>query len=43
MPKLHYFSNNFSKIAERWALRSQRPFTFDFGDLKLRVWPNCGF
>jgi len=29
MPKVHYFSNKFSKIAKRWGL-------CDFGDLKLR-------
>jgi len=29
MPKMHYFSNKFSKI-------TKRPLIFDFGDLKLR-------
>jgi len=36
MPKMHYFSNKFSKIANRWgSLCPQRPLSFDFGDLKL--------
>jgi len=32
MPKMHYFSNKFSKIDKRWG----RPLIFDFGKLKLR-------
>jgi len=34
MPKMHYFSNKFSKIARLSA--PQRSLIFDFGDLKLR-------
>jgi len=33
---MRYFSNKFSKIAKRL-----RPLTFDFGDLRLRVWQTC--
>jgi len=33
---MHYFSNKFSKMAKRFALRPQRPLIFDFGYLKLR-------
>jgi len=37
MPKMHYFSNKFSKIAKRWVLTApQRPLIFNIGDLKLR-------
>jgi len=32
MPKMHYFSNKFSKIAKHWWFS----LIFDFGDLKLR-------
>jgi len=36
MPKMHYFSNKFSKIAKRGGvLRPQCPLIFDFDDLKL--------
>jgi len=36
MPKIHYLSNKFSKIAKRWGLSDpQRPLIFDFGDLTL--------
>jgi len=38
MPKVHYFSNKFSKIAKPGLL------IFDFGGLKLYViWPNSVF
>jgi len=39
MSKSLYFSNKLSKIAKRWRLfatTTQRPFTFDVGDLGLR-------
>jgi len=36
MPKMHYFSNKFSKIAKRWGLSATAPLIFGFGDLKLR-------
>jgi len=36
MSKIRYFSSKFSKIAKRWRSLPQRPFTFDFGGLKLR-------
>jgi len=36
MPKMHYFSNKFSKIAKRWGFCTPRPLIFDFSDLKLR-------
>jgi len=42
---MHYFSNKFSKIAKHWGLSAapQHPLIFNFGELKLRIWPNCGF
>jgi len=38
MPKMHYFSNKFSKIAKRYigAFRPQRPLTFNICDMKFR-------
>jgi len=33
MPKMHYFSNKFSKIAKRWGL--SLPVPFNISDLKL--------
>jgi len=34
---MHYFSHKFSKFAKRMEpLHPKRPFSFDFGDLKLR-------
>jgi len=39
MSKMHGFSNKFSNTAKRWgmgAFRSQRPFTFNIGDMKFR-------
>jgi len=37
MSKMHYYSNKFSKVAQRWgAFRHQRPLTFNIGDLKFR-------
>jgi len=39
MPKMHYFSNKFSKIAKRWGLSVPRAlFIFNIGDLKLYTW-----
>jgi len=40
MSKMHYFSNEFLKIAKRWELSAipfpQRLLTFNIGDLKFR-------
>jgi len=37
MPKMRYFSNKFSKIANRWELAAlSASLPFDVGDLKLR-------
>jgi len=37
VPKMHYFSNKFSKKCQALgALRPQRPTIFNFGELKLR-------
>jgi len=33
---MHYFSNKFFKSPSAGGLSPQRPFTFDFGGLKLR-------
>jgi len=35
MPKLHYKSNKFKKIAKCWGSPPEHPLIFDFGDLKL--------
>jgi len=36
MPKMHHFSNKFSKIANRWWLSAPSAlYIFDFGDLTL--------
>jgi len=39
MPKMHYFSNKFSKIAKQvtnFQKFSKSPLIFNFGNLKLR-------
>jgi len=36
MPKMHYFSDKFSKIVKHWGSLPQRLLIFDYGDLKLR-------
>jgi len=44
MPKMHYFSNKFSKIAKHCGLTApQRPLIFNIGDLNYVIWLNCGF
>jgi len=43
MSKMHYFSNNFSKIVKRWGLSAHPPLTFDIDDLKLRDLANLWF
>jgi len=43
MPKMHYFSNKFSKIARRLgAFRPQRSLTI-LVTWSSVIWPNCGF
>jgi len=38
MSKMHYFSDKLSKIVNHWGISaSQCPFTFNFGDLRLRA------
>jgi len=36
MPKMHYFSNKFSKIAKRWDSPPPASLIFNIGDLKSR-------